>query len=384
MKRPRKRLVILLCCLLAAAALYVTAAYSPLPFIARWRTAYISTALGTQRHQWLATALLPRDVVRQVADARQAALEAQTGLRSQWTRNASVPFPAAVTDQESFYALFPEIEPASMMAWLHRHPNALAAGWSGLTIDEAGLGDGGTEIRTVYGEQVLAVDVPNRLLLVRIEVSGCRGVLAFAKDSGRLSIQPSANIGVSGETAGAIAQAHNGVLAMTCSGFEDERGGILAGYARCGGKDYGDAHLPPGNKRLELRRDGLFQICDTGDPVSEDCTDAVEFHPALIVDGESVLDGGWPGFQPRVCIGQTDRYEILMLVMEGRVSGTLGAELEDCAQVLQRHGCMQAMNLDGGNSAILWYDGRPVTVCSDSSRPDGRLLPTAFVYARQQ
>lgn len=383
MKRLRKRLLIVLCCLLAMAGLYLTAAYSTIPFIAKWRTAYISTALGTQRHQWLATALLPKDVVQQVADAQQAALEAQTGLRSQWTRDPAVRFPSLVQDEAHFYALFPEIEPSSMAAWLRSHPSALAAGWGGLTIKEAGLTDSGTEIQTIYGEQVLAIDVPNRLLLVRIALSGCRGVLAIAKDSSRLSIQASAQLGITGETAGAIAQAHNGVLAMTCSGFEDGSGGILAGYARCSGVDCGEEHLPAGNKRLELRQDGLFYICDTADPVGADCTDAVEFHPALIVDGETVVDGSWPGYQPRVCIGQSDRYEILMLVVEGRVSGQLGAELTDCAEILQRHGCMQAMNLDGGNSAILWYDGAPVTRCSDSDRPEGRLLPTAFVYARQ-
>lgn len=380
--RRRKRWLIVLCCLLAAAALYLTAAYSSIPFLAKWRTIYISTALGTQNHQWLATALLPKSVVQQVADQRQDAMDAQTGLRSQWTRNGSA-LPAEVWDAQSFYALFHEIEPGSMNAWLRGHPSALDQGWGGLVINEAGLEQGGTEIRTVYGEQVLAVDVPNQILLVRVEDSGYRGVLAIAKDPARLSIQASSQLGISGETAGTIAQAHGGVLAMTCSGFEDEGGGVLAGYAMCGGIAYGEDHLPEGNKRLELRTDGLLYICDTNDPVSGDCTDAMEFHPALIVDGETVVDDSWTGLQPRVAIGQSDRYEILMLVIEGRIlsGGSLGASLPDCAEILQRHGCMQAINADGGNSAILWYDGQCVTRCSDAEHPEGRPLPTAFVYA---
>ncbi len=379
MKRRWKWLGFLACVL---AVLYLAAVYAPLPWIVRMRDAYLSTALGTQNHQWLATALLPKSVVQEAVDRRQAAMEAQAGLRSQWPVRPTARTPVEVWDRESFLALFSEIKPSSLDAWLRSHPEALAQGWSQLTVNESGLNDRGTEIRTVCGEQVLAVDVPNRLLLVRVEGSGWRGVLAVAKDPSRLSIQASSLLGVTGETAGEIARAQNGVLAMTCSGFEDEDGGTLAGWAMCGGTAYGDAHLPEGNKRLELRQDDLFYICDSSDPVAADCTDAVEFHPALIVDGETVVDSTWSGLQPRVCIGQTDRGEILMLVIEGRIpsQGLLGADLPACAALLQRHSCMQAMNLDGGNSAILWYNGEPVTQCADAKHPEGRKLPTAFVY----
>ena len=39
-----------------------------------------------------------------------------------------------------------------------------------------------------------------------------------------------------------------------------------------------------------------------------------------------------------------------------------------------------AVNLAGGTSAILWYDGQCVTRCSNSYHTEGRLLPNAFVY----
>lgn len=380
----RKRWLAALCCLLILAALYFTAAYSSHPFVAKWRTIYISTALGTQNHKWLATALLPKDVVQQVAEQQQSAMEFQTGLRSQWSGETTGSFPERVGSQEDFFALFQEIEPSSMEAWLRAHPEALERGWGSLTVQEADLEQSGMEIRTIYGEQVMTIDVPNRILLIRVTGSGYQGVLAVAKDPSRLSIQPSSQLGVTGETVGTIARAHNGVLAMTCSGFEDDDGGALVGYAMCGGTAYGVEHLPAGHKRLELWEDDRFYIFDAADPVSENCTDAVEFHPALIVDGETVVDDSWSGLQPRVCIGQSDRAEILMLVIEGRIpmNGLLGASLPDCAEILQRHGCMQAMNVDGGNSAILWYDGQYITQCSDADNPEGRLLPTAFVYAR--
>ena len=40
--------------------------------------------------------------------------------------------------------------------------------------------------------------------------------------------------------------------------------------------------------------------------MSKDTTDAVEFSPALIVDGEALVDeySGWYAINPRACLGQ--------------------------------------------------------------------------------
>ena len=173
---------------------------------------------------------------------------------------------------------------------------------------------------------------------------------------------------------------------MTGSGFIDPNGGgtggILSGYAMCHGVPLGQHATKKGDKRLELHEDNLMYIYDTSSPVGESCTDAVEWQPAIIIDGEDVLGYGWDGLHPRACIGQSDKYEVLMLIIEGRApqKGILGITLYDCADILLQHGCMQAMNLDGGTSAIMWYDGETITNCSNVKLDDGRLLPTAFVY----
>ena len=56
----------------------------------------------------------------------------------------------------------------------------------------------------------------------------------------------------------------------------------------------------------------------------------------------------------------------------------------ECAEILKRHGCMQAMNLDGGTSAMMYFDGEYITKCSNQSLPYGRPLPPAFVYKRAE
>ena len=107
----------------------------------------------------------------------------------------------------------------------------------------------------------------------------------------------------------------------------------------------------------------------------------MEFTPAIIVDGQQLNTEGWNSLNPRAVIGQSDRGEILMLVVEGRLLDSLGISVAECGEILLEHNCMQAMNLDGGTSAILWYDGEYVTRCSNPDCPEGRQLPNAFVYA---
>ena len=407
--KPLKVTAVILGCLLAVELCYFFCVYSQNPFITKWRTIYIETAMDTLSHKWLATSIIPDDIIQDVMDQRAQALAEQMNLSSSWEKedendlisgSQKFEIDVDVVDEKeaaeeaakaSFYSLYHELDQESFEAYLEEHPEVLDKGWDNIYINEAGLDDDGTDIKTIHGEQVLAIDVPNKILLIRVKGDGYIGVLAKAKDPARLSVRPSSQLGVTGETAGVIAKANNGVLSMTGSGFIDPNGngngGILAGYAKCNGKDYGNAHMGWGYKRLELHEDNLMYIKDAGDPVGEDTTDAVEFQPALIIDGKIVVDSncGWTGLHPRACIGQSDKYEILMLVIEGRMPvRSVGTHVIECAEILKRHGCMQAMNLDGGTSAIMWYDGEYVNKCSNQSLPSGRPLPTAFVYERAE
>ena len=386
-RRRRRWPRVLLAVLAALAGLYCLCVFSDIPFIAKWRTIYIQTAMDTMNHQWLATAFIPRSVIDEAMALRGQAQQEQTEHSSAGDWAGEGPESVEVSGEEDFYKLFWELDRESMEAFLGAHPEALENGWAELCINEAGLSDEGTDIRTTMGEQVLAVDVPNRVLLLRVSGSGYRGVLAVAKDPSRLSVENSAYLGERGQTAGEIARAHNGVLAMTASAFIDEggvgNGGALNGYAMSNGVGQGD-HLGWSYKRMELREDNCFYIVDASAPVDPAATDAVEFTPALIVDGERLNTWGWDSLNPRAVMGQSDRGEILMLVIEGRLIDSLGVSVEECSTILERHGCMQAMNLDGGTSAILWYDGEPVTRCSNQALPEGRNLPNAFVYARAE
>ena len=402
-RRSLKPLAIVLACLLFIEACYFICVYSQNSFITKWRNIYITTAMETLSHQWLATAIIPEDIIQEVVGRREDAMAAQVDIESGWTKDETNELPSiqefetdvtVVSDQEadeeaqksSFYSLFHELDQATFEAYLNKNPGVLDNGWDQLQINEAGLDDEGTSIETIYGDQVLAIDVPNKILLIRVKGDGYRGILAIAKDPARLSLQESAQLGTAGQTVAQIATRTEGVLAMTGSGFIDPdgngNGGILSGYAMCHGIPLGQHAAKKGDKRLELHEDNLMYIYDTSSPVGETCTDAVEWQPAVIIDGQDVLGYGWDGLQPRAIIGQSSKYEVMMLIIEGRapIKGILGITLYDCADILLEYGCMQAMNLDGGTSAIMWYNGETITNCSNTKLKDGRPLPSAFVY----
>ena len=304
--------------------------------------------------------------------------------------DAEAPQPVEDDPEADFQMAFPMLNYASFQRYLDEHPETLDSGWEHIRINEAGFDDAGTSIETQQGDQVLAVDAEYGIVLVRITGDGYRGVLAVGKDPSRLSIEMATTLGTAGQLSGTIAEAHNGVLAMNANGFLDPNGagngGLLAGYTMSNGTAYGDHFSAYAYKRIELHEDNLFYIKDALSPVSEDCTDAAEFTPALIVDGKKIMDDYWTGEQPRACIGQSENYEILMLVIEGRypLEGILGTSVNNCSEILLQHKCMQAINLDGGSSAMLWFDGEYVTQSSSSPLryTGGRPLPNAWVYKK--
>ena len=96
--------------------------------------------------------------------------------------------------------------------------------------------------------------------------------------------------------------------------------------------------------------------------------------------GEDTL---YTALNPRTCIGQTRDEAILFLGIEGRRVDSLGCNAVECASILERYGAYQAMNVDGGTSAIIWYEGEYIMRCSNSNLPEGRNLPNAWVYCAE-
>lgn len=102
----------------------------------------------------------------------------------------------------------------------------------------------------------------------------------------------------------------------------------------------------------------------------------------LITDGSPVdLNGKGAGANPRTAIGQCADGTVLLLVTDGRgASGHLGATGQDLIDVMLQYGAVNAVNLDGGSSAAMYYDGAYAHTSTYLTYSDAsRRLPTAFI-----
>ena len=102
------------------------------------------------------------------------------------------------------------------------------------------------------------------------------------------------------------------------------------------------------------------------------------YGPVLVVNGEALpAETLRSGLNPRTAIGQRSDGAILMLVINGRQPNSLGATYADEAELMLRFGAINACNLDGGTSSLMWFDGGYL---GNSATVVGiRPIPTCFL-----
>ena len=102
----------------------------------------------------------------------------------------------------------------------------------------------------------------------------------------------------------------------------------------------------------------------------------VAFGPVLVSNGDIVQQSN-SGINPRTAIGQRSDGAILMLVIDGRQLISLGATYTDLAEIMMEYGAVNACNLDGGSSSLMYYNGEYINNCASviGIRP----VPTTFL-----
>jgi len=89
---------------------------------------------------------------------------------------------------------------------------------------------------------------------------------------------------------------------------------------------------------------------------------AYTFGPALVKDGtllEMDKDYGYNpgGREPRMAIGQMDTLSYVLVLAEGRTDDSKGVTHQELADFMFDLGCLEAFNLDGGNTATMVFNG---------------------------
>ena len=195
-----------------------------------------------------------------------------------------------------------------------------------------------------------------------------------------------------------MAKNHNAVVAIGGDYFSDAKNGyIVRQYKefRKSPKSVYDMLLIDNNGDfhiiLQSNAEELKALLDPETNGGLTFPNIFNFGPALVKDGvlmepaEYYVDNGnryniKSTSEPRCAIGQLGELEYMFVVVDGRRKDSDGCSTYELGQWMQEQGCLQAYNLDGGNSALMWFGGENYsdkTVKSERSVSDFIYVSTA-------
>ncbi len=223
------------------------------------------------------------------------------------------------------------------------------------------------------------------IIFTEVKGNGYLGYMTVILDPKRVFVGMPDGYGGVGLTLEQMVQKYDAIGGINAGGFKDDGGGGLGGMPEgltiIDGVCYNqNADVTEGFAGLD--KDGILHV---GFYSYEDClanniVHAVSFGPILISNGVPT-DPEYltSSVNPRTAIAQRADGAIIMLVIDGRQVHSIGATYQDMVDLLLSYGAVNACNMDGGSSTVMYYEGRYVNSCSaEGGNP--RPLPNAFLY----
>ena len=249
------------------------------------------------------------------------------------------------------------------------------------------------EYENEYERQILERDDKNNdYKIIEIDEKKFSGYLVAVYDPARIQTVCTKNLGKSGQYLTTMAEDHDAILAINGGGFDDPNfsstGGSPLGVTMCNWEYTSQAKYTGAGGIIGFTRANkliLTSKVSVKETKDKDIRDAVSFGPFLIVNGKSssvVGNGGW-GTAPRTAIAQRTDGIVLFLVVDGRTASKPGADMDDLIEVLERYGAYNAANLDGGTSSVLVVNNTIVNDPIDSSGAHKtRPIATGFILTK--
>jgi exopolysaccharide biosynthesis protein len=268
-----------------------------------------------------------------------------------------------------------------------RHPQVVQAFLSQEEIEKIMNFDSGQGVST--GEVIDAenknYDAANGVTIEDIQGQGFKGKVMLIKDPTQVKLAVTKEIGVVGERVSQLVQDAGAIGGINAGGFYDPSGkgngafpdGVTIHNGQIVHNNIGNAQT----HFIGLDSEGKLIVDDmTADQaLAKGIKEGVSFYPDLIVDGKPVVQGsgGW-GISPRSGIGQTADGTIILVAIDGRQpTWSIGATLRSLMDVFVSYHAVTAVNLDGGSSTTMVYQGKVINrVCDIFGE---RYIPTAFV-----
>lgn len=243
----------------------------------------------------------------------------------------------------------------------------------------------------------------NNIEFTRVDGNKFTGLMLIVHNPKRVKIGYSSKLGEKGEKTSQIAKANNAIAAINGGGFSDKgqnstalwtgTGAFPTGFIISGGK----LIYPKTNADINTVYPGVAGINSKGylvvgkhsikELLNSGVQEAICFGPTLIINNaaQKLSDVNGKGIDsqgtdPRTAIGQRESDgAIVMLTVDGRQGLQAGATIGDVIKIMQKMGVTNAVNLDGGASTTLYYNGSVQN--SPSDKFGERTLPT-IIYVK--
>lgn len=298
-------------------------------------------------------------------------------------------FAAACCPFILFYGPFEALKVVAVGSVLtSRHPQFVQAFLSDAAISEitqranGAVSGSDVSVQHVNAEAGITID--------DIQGSGFKGKVMLIEDPKRLKVAVTKNMGISGEMLSTLVKDAGAIAGINGGGFYDPGGGRGNGaypdgitvrngeivYNNIIGKET-DYVLIGFDNEGQL----IFGEATEEEVRKNNIQEAISFWPVLIKDGKrcQVNDGQW-GIAPRTGIGQKADGTVIFVVIDGRQPlWSTGAWMSDLYNIFQKYDAVNAVNLDGGSSSEMIYNGKIITKPCDIFGE--RYVPSAFVVA---
>ena len=221
---------------------------------------------------------------------------------------------------------------------------------------------GADSYESIYEEQILKKDNESDLYKI-LEISGdnWHGYMAVIYDPSKIELVFTDNYGNSrGAYISTMGKDKKALVAMTGSGVQHKNGAnLVTGTTIKDGKVFAvGREINKGGGLIGFTKDNVLMLTKKSakEAIKDGMDRAVEFGPFLIVNGKpSTFKGnGGGGKHPRTAIAQRQDGIVLFVVIEGRISKSAGMTYPELTELLQKYKAYNAANLDGGGSSSLY------------------------------
>ena len=219
-----------------------------------------------------------------------------------------------------------------------------------------------------FEKDILSKEPGNDLYkIVDIARPNMKGKMAVVYDPSKVKVGVSQGLGTNvnkayGQFITKISENYGAKIAVNAGGFYDPNwnstGGVPHGIVISEGKLVANnSKFNNGGGIVGFNSDNKLVLTrlSANEALRQGIRDCVEYGPFLIVNGKASFvngNGGW-GQAPRTVIGQRADGIVLLLVIDGRQAGSVGADMGDLTKIMQDYGAINAANMDGGTSSAM-------------------------------